>query len=318
MVTKTRFRPTPKYNGIKYLESKTTCLAPTSQKELFHVEKQIEIDGVEMGVLANGLPYLTESGLARMCGIDRKVLNRLAASWDTEQLKPRGKQINQLLQQAAYSNQGLYLRSELNGVEINAYTEQVCLAVLEYYAFIADEKRERAITAFRTLARLQFREFVYKAVGYTPDNQLSAGWQQFHDRVSLVYGAVPNGYFSIFKEIGDMIIRLGHAKMHIDHEFVPDISVGIHWGKHWVASGFDLKYGMRIKYEHYYPNYFPQAISNPQEPWCYPDAALAEFRRWVRENYMGQGKFDAYISTKVHDKAQLLQVRDSVKIAYLQ
>ena len=52
---------------------------PPLQVELFHVEKQIEIDGVEMGVLENGIPYLTESGLARMCGIDRKVLNRLGS-----------------------------------------------------------------------------------------------------------------------------------------------------------------------------------------------------------------------------------------------
>jgi hypothetical protein len=49
-----------------------------SQGNLFHVEKQVEIDGIEMGVLENGVPYLTESGLARMSGIDRKVLNRLA------------------------------------------------------------------------------------------------------------------------------------------------------------------------------------------------------------------------------------------------
>ena len=63
------------------------------QLALFHVETQIEIDGVEMGVLENGIPYLTESGLARMCGIDRKVLNRLAVNWDTEKEKPRGSQI---------------------------------------------------------------------------------------------------------------------------------------------------------------------------------------------------------------------------------
>lgn len=39
------------------------------QQELFHVERQIEIDGVEMGVLENGIPYLTGRGLERMCGV---------------------------------------------------------------------------------------------------------------------------------------------------------------------------------------------------------------------------------------------------------
>jgi hypothetical protein len=37
--------------------------APKPQIELFRVEKQATIDGVEMGVLENGVPYLTESGL---------------------------------------------------------------------------------------------------------------------------------------------------------------------------------------------------------------------------------------------------------------
>ena len=75
------------------IDEKDTNLVPPPlqvQTELFVVERQIEIDGVEMGVLENGLPFLTESGLARMCGIDRKVLNRLAANWLVERHKPRG------------------------------------------------------------------------------------------------------------------------------------------------------------------------------------------------------------------------------------
>ena len=69
---------------------------------LFQVEKQCEIDGIEMGVLENGIPYLTEAGLARMCGIDRKVLNRLAIEWPIEKTKPRGMSINSLLNQAGF------------------------------------------------------------------------------------------------------------------------------------------------------------------------------------------------------------------------
>lgn len=87
------------------------------QGALFHVEKQIEIDGVEMVVLENGVPYLTERGLARMCGIDRKVLNRLAINWKEEQSKPRGKQISDLLLQSNYAEDSLYLKSDHNGIE---------------------------------------------------------------------------------------------------------------------------------------------------------------------------------------------------------
>ena len=48
-----------------------------------------------------------------------------------------------------------------------------------------------------------------------------------------------------------------------------------------------------------YPDYFPQAESNPQEPWCYPEMALGEFRRWIREKYIGEGKFEHYLSDKI-------------------
>ncbi len=46
------------------------------------------------------------------------------------------------------------------------------------------------------------------------------------------------------------------------------ISVGRHWAKHWELNGFDEKYAPRIQFEHNYPNYFPQARSNPQDCWC--------------------------------------------------
>ena len=43
-----------------------------------------------------------------------------------------------------------------------------------------------------------------------------------------------------------------------------------------------MHYGERVKFDHNYPSYFPQSASNPQEAWCYPEAALGEFRCWFR------------------------------------
>jgi hypothetical protein len=39
----------------------------------------------------------------------------------------------------------------------------------------------------------------------------------------------------------------------------------------------------RIKYEHNYPAYFPQAISNPQHLCSTLTMRLAEFREWARD-----------------------------------
>lgn len=287
-------RPTLKSNKINALASESGALVPTAQGDLFHVEKQTVIDGVEMGVLENGIPYLTESGLARMCGIDRKVLNRLGVNWQEEQDKPRGKQIAKLLTQFGYLENSLFLKSEHKGVEVNAYTEPVCLALLEYYAFVADEKRDEAILAFRTLARTTFRSFIYTAVGYSPDQKVLDSWKHFHDRVDMTLDAVPLGYFSIFREIAAMIVPMIRSGIMISDRVVPDISVGKAWSLYWTENGLAETHGERVKYDHEYPIYYPQAKSNPQPAFAYPDSAWGVFRSWLRQHYI-VNKFPAYL-----------------------
>ena len=267
---------------------------PKVQRDLFHVERQTVIDGVEMGVLENGIPYLTESGLARLCGIDRMVLNLLSTGWPEERLKPRGKQISQLLQQSGFEDDALFLKSEHAGSEINAYTEPVCLALLEYYAFITDEPRAEATRAFRALARQTFRDFIYKATGYSPDRKVLDSWQHFHDRVDMTLDSVPPGYFSVFREIASMIVPMIRSGVMISDRVVPDISVGKAWSLHWVEKGLEARFGARTRYDHEYPLYYPQAKSNPQPAYAYPDAAWGEFRAWLRENYI-VNKFPNYL-----------------------
>lgn len=47
------------------------------------IYKQIEIDGVGMGVLTDGTPFLTGRGLARLCGIDSSRISEITADWDS-------------------------------------------------------------------------------------------------------------------------------------------------------------------------------------------------------------------------------------------
>lgn len=293
--------PTPKSKQIKGLgEKKAVLVPPQIQRDLFHIEKNIEIDGVEMGVLDNGTPYLSESGLARMCGIDRKALNRMAANWSEERTKDRGKAIDDLLRGSGYSHNSLFLKSELAGYQLNAYTEPVCLAVLEYYAFIAKEPKDEAKHAFRSLARVKFREFVYGAVGYSPEKILADSWKHFHDRVDLTKNSVPHGYFGVYGEIASMIVPMITSGVNVNDKLIPDISVGLAWSAYWKLENLDQKFGARIRYEHNYPDYYPQAKSNPQEPFAYPDAALGEFKKWLRENYIVK-KLPTYLTGKVKE-----------------
>lgn len=269
---------------------------------LFQVEKQCEINGIEMGVLENGIPYLTEAGLARMCGIDRKVLNRLAIEWPIEKTKPRGMSIDSLLNQAGYNEDCLYLESEFNGKKINAYTEPVCMVLVEYYAFVAKEPRQEAINAFRSLAKRTFRQFIYTATGYSPEQRLIDSWKHFHDRMDITSMSVPDGYFSIFHEIAGMIVPMIRSGVIISDKVIPDISVGKLWSAFWKENDFDKKYGSRIRYNHSYPDYYPQSKSNPQPSYAYPDSSLGEFRKWLREKYI-YTNFPKYLVAKIKSLA---------------
>lgn len=263
------------------------------------IEKQVEIDGVGMGVLSDGTPYLTTRGLARLCGVDHSVIVRLAAEWGEEIQRPRINRIRDIM-----FNKGMNPSQPFIDLEGNRYwVGDACTAILEYYAFdAATDSNTSAIRNYRILAGSGFQRFVYAQVGYDPNSNVPQAWQQFHDRVSLNYNAVPGGYFSVFKEIADLIVTLGQAGLHIDSTFVPDISVGRTWSDHWNKNGLSTTYGDRLQYEHNYPEYFPQATSNPQVPWCYPEAALGEFRRWFREIYIGEGKFKNYLNNQAKTK----------------
>jgi hypothetical protein len=248
-----------------------------------------EIDGIGMGVLSDGSTYLTIRGLAKMCGVDHSGLVRLTAQWQDTPQSPRIRKIREIVRDQGGDDRIVFLAIEKDGSIHHAVPEKVCMAVLEYYAFEAPgDQRETAARNYRLLARKSFRDFIYAAVGYNPANSNIVAWQQFHDRVSLTYHTVPDGYFSVFKELADMMVTLIREGANLGPSFVPDISVGQHWGRHWTENNLDHVYEQRIKYAHNYPRYFPQAGSNPQAPYCYPDEALPEFRKWMRDKYLKQ------------------------------
>lgn len=93
--------------------------------------------------------------------------------------------------------------------QVYAYPDYVCLAILEYYAFEAGANvKPEAVQNFRQLAGMALREFIYTQLGYSPSARVPDSWSLFHDRVSLVFHTVPHGYFSVFKEMSDIIVTL--------------------------------------------------------------------------------------------------------------
>ena len=266
-----------------------------------------EIDGIGMGVMPDGSAYLTARGLARMCGIDHTLVLDLANNWSAAQFKPRGMKIANLLQDQGYEANSLFVSVEFNGSAHHAFPDQVCMAVLEYYAFdsgaqIQQTVKEHALRNYRLLARSSLRAFIYTQVGYDPTHKIPNIWKEFHDRVSLNYNNVPDGYFSIFKEIADMVVTMIQGGVPVNEKTVPDISVGIMWSKFWKASNLASEHGERVKYDHNYPDYFPQALSNPQECCAYPETALGVFRKWMRDSYFPVN-FPSYLTTQTKKHA---------------
>jgi hypothetical protein len=295
---------TQKLNGGNELVRKMPSSVAGRQRQLdLGIQRQIEIDGVGMGVLSDGTPFLTGRGLARLCGVFHNAIQGIGEEWIQDVATPRVTKIRDILASHGHALDMPYIEVEQRSGTFFAYPDSACLAILEYYSFDAGPNiKEEAKRNYRLLAGSALRDFIYTQVGYDPNNTIPEKWKYFHDRVSLTYNALPKGTFGIFKEIADMIVTLGQAGLHIDENFVPDISVGIQWSKHWTKLDGDRRYGERRKYEHNYPDYFPQAASNPQDSWCYPEEALGEFRRWFREGYIGGERFQNYIESKVRER----------------
>lgn len=139
-------------------------------------------------------------------------------------------------------------------------------------------------------------------------------WQIFQERIALVYDSVPAGYFCIFKESADLYAAMITGGAPMGAKMILDISIGIHWGNHWKENGCNERFGDRRTYPHDYPIRYPQSISNPQQAKCYPDAALPEFRRWMREDYI-VNKLAAYLQSLVGQGKLPIQAANETMLA---
>lgn len=263
-----------------------------------NVEK--DIGGIGMGVLSDGTPYLNQRGLAALCGVQNAHIGTISKQWADNPRKPRIKSIQSILDKAGYSAKSAHFEVNHRGITHFCYPAEISLAVLEYYAFDAGENcKSEARDNFRLLAGSKLRELIYTQVGYDPSSGgLSEPLRKWHERIELNHQSAPTGYFSIFNEAHTIIYELIMAGADIGSKIVPDISIGQHWARYWDEQNLTAKFGDREKFPHRYPKDHPQARSNPQIAHCYPLDALGEYRKWLQDVYLGQGKFAGYLKGK--------------------
>lgn len=264
------------------------------------IEKDTERGGIGMGVLSDGTPYLNQRGLAVLCGVENAHIGTISSQWNEDPEKPRLKSIKSILDKAGFTASSAHIELTYQGRKNYCYPAEICLAVLEYYAFDAGVNcQEQARDNFRLLAGSKLRDMIYSSVGYDPSGAHSKRFDKWHERIALNYQSAPKGYFHVFNEAHTIIYEMIMAGAPINEHFVVDISIGQHWSRYWKESGLESDFGVRGKYPHRYPDSHPQAKSNPQESWCYPIDALGAYRTWLQDIYIDGGKFAGYLKTKV-------------------
>jgi hypothetical protein len=290
-----------KHNKNKDLDAKSTALAASPKQASLDLGIEIERDigGVEMGVLENGMPYLTQRGLATITGGARSSIYDIVKEWEERHNdyvsgKERISFFQKYLSEQGFDEPSLHVETVQAGSIHYAYPDVVCMAFLEYYAFEAKGDNTKALENYRRFASFGLRRFIYEALGYSPEQKVIDSWRHFHDRIDMTATSVPFGFFSVFKEIAIMLVPMIRAGIFISDKVVPDVSVGLAWSAHWEANDLDDKYGKRSRYDHEYPLYYPQSKSNPQPAFCYPEEALGAFRAWLSSTYI-KSKFPAYM-----------------------
>lgn len=290
-------------NKIKVLAPKMASkeIGPDKgQSSLIPIAEK-DVGGIGMGVLSDGTPYLNQRGLAALCGVQNAHIGTISSQWNEAEPKPRIAAIKGVLSKAGFAvPPAAHIDLTYAGRTHYCYPAEICLAVLEYYAFDAGPNcQTEARDNFRLLAGSKLRELIYSQVGYDPSGKHGDRFKKWHDRIALNYHSAPKGYFHVFNEADTIIYELIQAGAEIGEKFVVDISIGKHWSAYWQKNKLSDQYGPPCKYPHCYPDDHPQAKSNPQESWCYPLKSLGHFREWLQDTYIEGGKFSTYLQGKV-------------------
>ena len=229
-------------NKISVLAPKPASKEITSTQGQLDLEVERDIDGIGMGVLSDGTPYLNQRGLARLCGVQNAHIGTISSQWSEADQKPRITAIKNILTQAGAARHAAHMEIVHKGQVHYCYPADVCLAVLEYYAFDAGANcQPQARANFRLLAGSKLREMIYSQTGYDPTGQ--DRFKKWHERIALNSQAAPKGFFHVFNEAHTIIYELIQAGAPINEKMVVDISIGHHWAKHWKAENLSAKYG---------------------------------------------------------------------------
>ena len=125
---------------------------------------RVERDGVEFFTIdATGESGMSESGLARLCGVAPQTVNELLQNWVT------GKRRSECLK--ALPDRDIWLQGKgLDNAKV--VKDQVCAAVIEYYAFESRNRNDKALFAFRKFAAIGMRAWIQATTEWGSDMEV--------------------------------------------------------------------------------------------------------------------------------------------------
>src|SRR5436190_1097251 len=85
------------------------------------IERERDVGGVGMGVLSDGTPFLTQRGLALLCGVQNAHIGTISADWNLEPAKPRISTIQRLLAENGITVTSAHIKVPGRSGEIYAY-----------------------------------------------------------------------------------------------------------------------------------------------------------------------------------------------------
>src|SRR5690606_39235084 len=126
---------TPNAHKINYLAAKSTAMEITPSQGVLPlgIEKNGDFGEIGMGVLSDGTPYLSQRGLAVLCGVENAHIGTISSQWTLNPAKPRIQKIKGILEQAGLTASAAHVEIPHAGTVHYCYPAEVCLAVLEYY-----------------------------------------------------------------------------------------------------------------------------------------------------------------------------------------
>jgi hypothetical protein len=120
---------------------------------------RVEQDGVEFYTLKTGVSGMSISGLARLCGIDRRAISRLLKRIHGTKLRSEWLK--------SFLGQDLCLGlNSVSGAKI--IHGEACVAIIGYYAFEARYKTKAAEYAFKKFAYMGLEAWIQSITGWQP------------------------------------------------------------------------------------------------------------------------------------------------------